>query len=113
MYEFSILYMLVPVCLYVPSLTSRPDDEFSRNFVRTRWPWRPPQYYISSDDQTHNIYEVGVVSESITTLRLRIVTDFAKWANYLRPFSCWIQNNTAALREFSLTVGMMTVISWS
>lgn len=35
MYEISILYMLVPECLS-PSLTSGPDDGFSRNFVRTQ-----------------------------------------------------------------------------
>jgi hypothetical protein len=96
-----------------PSLTSRPDDGFSRNVVRTERPWRPPQYYISSGDQTHNIYEVGVVTESITTLRLYIVTDLRKVGKFFKAISCWIQINMAALREFSLTVGMMVIISWS
>jgi hypothetical protein len=35
-----------------------------------------------SDDQTYNIYEVGVVTESITTLRLYIVTEFRKVSKF-------------------------------
>jgi hypothetical protein len=75
------------LCLCVctsPSLTSITDDEFSRNFVRTRTWWRPPQHYVSSDDHRHNIYEVGVVTELITTQRLHIVTDLHKVSKFFK-----------------------------
>jgi hypothetical protein len=116
MYEISILYMLVPAFSLSHSLTSRADKGFSRNYVRTRSSWRPPQYYISLDDQTHmvhvRIYEMGVVTEPITTLRLYIVTDLRKDSIFLRPFSSSIQSNTAALRVLSLAVGMKAIIGY-